>query len=74
MFGDELMSRYSLSIGDVLHDQCLAPFTIPFYGEFLIQVGLIWSLECNMGIASWIGQISEENSVLVDILLDAGAM
>lgn len=27
-----------------------------------------------MGIASWVGQISEENSVLVDILQDAGAM
>lgn len=30
--------------------------------------------ECNVGIASWIGQISSENSVLVDILLDAGAV
>ncbi|KAF2098440.1 Acetamidase, partial [Rhizodiscina lignyota] len=30
--------------------------------------------ECNLGIASWIGQISSENSVLVDILLDAGAI
>ncbi|RDW78048.1 amidase-1 [Coleophoma crateriformis] len=30
--------------------------------------------ECNMGVASWIGQISKENSVLVDILQDAGAI
>lgn len=30
--------------------------------------------ECNMGIASWIGQISKENSVLVDILQNAGAV
>lgn len=30
--------------------------------------------ECNMGIASWVGQISKENSVLVDILQDAGAI
>jgi hypothetical protein len=30
--------------------------------------------ECNMGIASWIGEISEKNSVLVDVLLGAGAM
>ncbi|KAH8663558.1 amidase signature domain-containing protein [Tricladium varicosporioides] len=30
--------------------------------------------ECNMGIASWIGQVSKENSVLVDILQDAGAI
>lgn len=30
--------------------------------------------ECNMGIASWVGDISKENSVLVDILLDAGAV
>jgi amidase len=30
--------------------------------------------ECNMGIASWLGDISEENSVLVDILLNAGAV
>jgi len=30
--------------------------------------------ECNMGIASWIGQISKENSVLVDILQNAGAI
>jgi len=30
--------------------------------------------ECNMGIASWVGHISQENSVLVDILQDAGAM
>ncbi|KAH6681684.1 amidase signature domain-containing protein [Halenospora varia] len=29
--------------------------------------------ECNMGVASWIGQISKENSVLVDILQNAGA-
>lgn len=27
-----------------------------------------------MGITSWIGHISKENSILVDILLDAGAM
>lgn len=30
--------------------------------------------ECNMGIASWIGQTSKENSVLVDILQNAGAI
>jgi hypothetical protein len=30
--------------------------------------------ECNMGIASWIGEISEKNSVLVEVLLSAGAM
>lgn len=30
--------------------------------------------ECNMGIASWIGQVSKENSVLVDILQNAGAI
>lgn len=30
--------------------------------------------ECNMGIASWVGHISKQNSVLVDILLDAGAI
>jgi amidase len=30
--------------------------------------------ECNMGIASWIGNISKENSVLVDILQNAGAI
>jgi amidase len=30
--------------------------------------------ECNMGIASWLGDVSAENSVLVDILLNAGAI
>ncbi|RDW58417.1 amidase-5 [Coleophoma crateriformis] len=30
--------------------------------------------ECNMGIVSWIGDISKENSVLVDILEQAGAI
>lgn len=30
--------------------------------------------ECNMGIASWIGQISKDNSVLVDILQNSGAI
>ncbi|KAK4689574.1 amidase, partial [Tremellales sp. Uapishka_1] len=30
--------------------------------------------ECNMGIVGWIGDISDKNSVLVDILLGAGAI
>ncbi|KAK7464735.1 hypothetical protein VKT23_005941 [Stygiomarasmius scandens] len=30
--------------------------------------------ECNMGIASWLGEISERDSVLVTILKDAGAV
>ncbi|THU93682.1 amidase [Dendrothele bispora CBS 962.96] len=34
----------------------------------------IKGIECNMGIAAWLGEISERDSVLVTILNDAGAV
>lgn len=60
---DEIYSKTGKSTGD------LFGLPISLKDQFEIK-----GTECNMGIASWIGHISKENSVLVDILQNAGAM